>query len=74
METGGHPWCASGADRALLKCLGDRQANQVEASTIHAGQKGGHQGRNNPTLSCWFYQRGVSSGVVSQSGSCKKKE
>ena len=42
METGGHPWCASGADRALLKCLGDRQANQVEASTIHAGQKGGH--------------------------------
>ena len=40
-ETGGHARRASGADRALLKCLGDRQANQAEASTIHIGQKKG---------------------------------
>ena len=41
METYRHARCASGADRALLKCLGDRQADQAEALTIHVGQKGG---------------------------------
>jgi len=42
METGGHALHASGADQALLKYLGDRQADQAEASTIRIGQKGGH--------------------------------
>ena len=39
METYEHAWHASGANRALLKRLGDRQADQAEASTIHTGQK-----------------------------------
>ena len=42
METYGHARRAKGADRALLKRLGDRQAHQAEASMIHAGQKGGY--------------------------------
>jgi hypothetical protein len=39
VETCGHAWRALGADRALLKYLGDCQADQAKASTIRAGQK-----------------------------------
>ena len=42
VETYGHAQHASGADRALLECLGDHQADQAEASMIRIGQKGGH--------------------------------
>ena len=39
METGRQAWRALGADRALLECLDDHQADQAKASTIHTGQK-----------------------------------
>ena len=40
LETCGHAGGTTGEDRALLECLADCKANQVEAPMIHAKQEG----------------------------------
>ena len=42
METNRHSWDTMRVVQALLECLVDRQADQIEAPLIHEGQEEGH--------------------------------
>ena len=55
LETSRHAGGTAREDRALLKCLADRQTDQVETPMIHARQEGGYKGRNKIAPSYQIY-------------------